>query len=477
MAGGQGRMSDTEAHRRMPTTVSPRVAAAILLPFVVGYVAVLVYAMEHTSYDIWGALWLAPILIVISAPILLRFARNEPNPWIGQFLILALVFKLVAALPRYYMVASVYERGDALRYSRVAVDLRPYFLNLDFSVAQLSGRGTGSGTRFVEVVTGLVYTIIGPSVLGGFIFFSWLGFWGLYFFYRAFRVCIPDGDSKRYALLLFLLPSMLFWASSIGKEAWMTWVLGITSYGCALMLARRRGATVYLTIGLAGVLAVRPHMALLVIAGLTLGYVLRRSTSQRVVAHGKARTLLGFALIGIATLLVIRQVSAFFGIDEFNLDTATDTLEQSGEQTAGGGSKFEGGGASLRNLPMNVVTILFRPFAFEVNNIQSLLAALEGTLLLVLFVVSLPRLRTIPRRLRKQPYVTYCVTYAVLFSYLFSSFQNFGILARQRVLVFPVVLALLALPLATARRQRSPNRPNERHRESITDYAVGTTRE
>jgi hypothetical protein len=470
-------VSDTKTRQRVPGTVGPRLGAAILLPLVAVYVAAFAYAMGRYSYDIWGALWLAPVLIVISAPILLRFAKNEPQPWIGQFLIFALMLKLAAALPRYYMVSSVYERGDALRYSRVGVTLRPYFLNLDFSVAQLGDRGTGTGTRFVEVVTGIVYAMIGPSVIGGFIFFSWLSFWGLYFFYRAFRVGIPDGDSKRYAVLLFLLPSMLFWPSSIGKEAWMTMVLGITTYGCALLLARRRGATLYLAIGLAGVFAVRPHMALLSIAGLTLGYVLRRSAAHGQVALSKVRTVLGLGMIGVVTLLAIRQVSAFFGIDEFNLDTATDTLEQSGEGTAGGGSEFEGGGTSLRNLPMNIVTVLFRPFAFEVNNIQALLAALEGTLLLVLFVLALPRLRSILRRLRKQPYITYCVTYAILFCYMFASFQNFGILARQRVLVFPVVLALLCLPLATAGPRRLRQRRNGQHRESVTDYAVAATRE
>jgi hypothetical protein len=186
--------------------------------------------------------------------------------------------------------------------------------------------------------------------------------------------------------------------------------------------------------------------------------------------------LAGLAAIGAITLLAIRQVSAFFGIDEFNLDTATETLEQSGERTADGGSEFEGGGASLRNIPMNVVTVLFRPFAFEVSNLQALLAALEGTILLVLFVLALPRLRTIRRRLRTQPYITYCITYTILFCYMFSSFQNFGILARQRVLVFPLFLALLALPLVTAGPHRSRGQQNSRRRLSVTDYAATATR-
>jgi hypothetical protein len=417
--------------------------------------------MQHTSYDVWGSLWLGPALIVVSVPVLLRFARNEPDSQIGRILVLALVLKLVAAVPRYYMVAVLYEAGDSFRYADTATRLRLAFLDGDFSFTALGSEGR-TGTQFVEIVTGFVYTLIGPSFIGGFVFFSWLSFWGLFFFYKAFRVGVPDGDARRYALLLFLLPSMLFWPSSIGKEAWMTLVLGITTYGCALLLTRRSGASIYIIIGLSGVLMVRPHMALLVISGVGVGYLLRSNSAQRAVALGRARTILGLAVIGIGTMLVMRRVSEFFGIDEFNLDTATETLEYAEGQTGQGGSAFVGGGPSLRNLPMNIITVFFRPFAYEVNNIATLLAALEGTMLMVLFIAAWPRIRTIPRRLRKQPYIAYCLTYAILFCFMFSAFQNFGILARQRVLVFPVMLALLALPLAIEGPRRSQRRRRSR---------------
>ncbi|MFD0350237.1 hypothetical protein ACFQ0M_37875 [Kitasatospora aburaviensis] len=35
-----------------------------------------------------------------------------------------------------------------------------------------------AGTGFIIVVTGVVYAITGPSLIGGFLVFSWLGFWG-----------------------------------------------------------------------------------------------------------------------------------------------------------------------------------------------------------------------------------------------------------------------------------------------------------
>ena len=44
------------------------------------------------------------------------------------------------------------------------------------------------GTEFMRLVTGVVYIFTGPTKLGGFLVFSCLGFWGLYGFYRAFRI-------------------------------------------------------------------------------------------------------------------------------------------------------------------------------------------------------------------------------------------------------------------------------------------------
>ncbi len=446
-------MADTGTRARAAPEVHPGVIVAVVLPCIILYAALFAYAMHHTSYDVWGALWLVPVLIAVSRPILLRYSKGDLTPGIGKILVFALLLKLAATIPRYYMVAVMYGTGDSLRYHDTAGRLREAFLASDFSLTQL-GTDSRTGTQFIEIVNGIVYVIIGPSIISGFLFFSWLSFWGLFFFYKAFRVGVADGDSRRYALLLFFLPSMLFWPSSIGKEAWMTLCLGITTYGCALLLQRQRGATVYLVLGLAGVLMVRPHMALLAVAGIALSYTLRSGRAGRVVKLGRTRTILGIGAISVITLLVTRRVAEFFGVDEFNLDTAVETLEYTEGQTSQGGSEFVGGGPSLRNLPLNLVTVLFRPFAFEVHNLQSLMAALEGTLLVVLFILAWPRIRSVPSRLRKQPYITYCLSYVIIFCFMFSAFQNFGILARQRVLVFPLVLVLLALPLATRARRR-----------------------
>jgi hypothetical protein len=56
--------------------------------------------------------------------------------------------------------------------------------------------------------------------------------------------------------------------------------------------------------------------------------------------------------------------------------------------------------------------------------------------------------------MRASPYVTFAVVYVGGFIWAFSGFGNFGILARQRVLMLPFFLVLLALPTIEQRRER-----------------------
>src|SRR5207248_9478851 len=126
------------------------------------------------------------------------------------------------------------------------------------------------GTGFLNLLTGIVYVVMGPTKLGGFLLFSWLGFWGLYLCYRAFRIGCPEGNARRYAVLVFFLPSLLFWPSGIGKDAWMIFAVGLSAYGAARVLTRARGGFLLLCLGLAASGVGRPHVAALMVGGLAL---------------------------------------------------------------------------------------------------------------------------------------------------------------------------------------------------------------
>jgi hypothetical protein len=67
-------------------------------------------------------------------------------------------------------------------------------------------------------------------------------------------------------------------------------------------------------------------------------------------------------------------------------------------------------------------------------------------MLLVLTLAAWPRLSGLPTLLRRNPWLVFAVVYTLAFVIAFSGFSNFGILARQRVLMIPFFLVLLALP-------------------------------
>ena len=427
----------------MPRVLDARAAGltAVAMLGVTAYCVLFSRALDTTSYDLWGYFLVAPILLTLSLPVLARLVRDEQDSVVVTVVFAGLVLKLLSALPRYWMAFVLYEgNADSAMYAEVASTISREFRNFDFNV----DIGTKvMGTGFLVIVTGVVFVFTGPTTLGGFVFFSWMGFWGLFFFYRAFKVAMPDADLRRYCLLLFLLPSMLFWPSSIGKDTWMLLCLGVFSYGAALLLERRPGAFLFLALGVLGTVFLRPHVTLIACAALAVATVFRRSP-DKLTALGPLRSILTFGALGLGLMMVLAKLTAFLGTDSLQVSSS---LQGAAEMTGQGGSEVESAPAtSPVDLPWGIVTVLFRPFPFEAHNVQSFITSAEGTLLLGLIILSIPRLRGILGYARKRPYVVYAIVYMLLFCYIFSSFQNFGILARERVMVFPLVIVLLALP-------------------------------
>ena len=112
------------------------------------------------------------------------------------------------------------------------------FRHFDFSLAPANLRGiVGDGA--VSIVAGVVFAIIGINQAGAFLVFSFLSFIGIVYFYRAFTLTFSGAGNRRYGYLVFFLPTLLFWTSDVSKEAIMTFLLGLTAYGCARILAHR----------------------------------------------------------------------------------------------------------------------------------------------------------------------------------------------------------------------------------------------
>lgn len=383
----------------------------------------------------------------------LRWAgTRQADQFMARVILLGFVAKLAGSVARFTVMADLYGgRGDFNRYfdtgRLIAGQIRS---------GSLPEQARETGTPFMDFIAGIVYAFLPNQLWIGFLVFAILSFVGAYLFLRAFQLALPDGNHRLYAVLVFFTPTMVFWPSSIGKEAWLVFALGVAAYGAARVLRRARFGYLMATIGGAAVFLVRPHMGALFALAFAGAFTLRfRDPSVRQTA---AAWLLGLLVIGIGAGYVAvnfgEELPRIDGAEEATFNAVT---EETIRRTSTGGSEFDS--RPVRN-PVDflhaAVTVPFRPFPTEGHNRQAQLAGLEGALLFGLILLALPRLTALPRAVLRQPYVAMATAYTIGFIIAFSNVGNFGILTRQRAQLLPFLFVLLAFNWKRQRDQRSP---------------------
>ena len=429
------------------------------------YVLALGWAMVSVSYDVWGAFVLLPLVVVVTL-ILLR--RVFPDEFSRMYTIaaLGLAAKLVAVIIRYWVAFQSYGGySDSGEYDLKAKAL---VASIRSGAAPLTSViPAGTGTEFTERLTASVYMVSGTSRLGGFFVFAMMAYWGAVFFLRAAMISVPGLSSRRYAVVVFFTPSILYWPASIGKEAWLFLCLGIASYGVAKVLVGRWEPSTLLCLiaGLVGAGMVRPHfsamwLAALVVALMT-GLFTRRSTTAE---RGRFVTVVLLGLF-VGVLLAVGSASLRFIAQESAGDTAAPVSDQvttlfasTAERTVEGGSGFAVvaiNGPS--DWPYAIARTLTRPLLNEASTIAELIPAIEMTAIFVLAVVSWRRLFNVFHVMRRSPYLVFAGVTLLAFGLAFASVGNLGILTRQRSLIMPMFLLPFAIPPRKPKRAERPS--------------------
>ena len=429
--------------------------AAIGLTVIAAYVGGLGWAMEHTSYDFWAGLLLFPLLLAASAPVIWRTGRDDAEP-MPALMVVACASKLLASLARYFVVFQVYGgNADAPRYYEAGATLARSFRAGQISILTLIPHT--QGTRFLEELTGFFFAFIGPTKIGGFMIFSWLGFWGLFLMYRAALVGFPEIRARRYAYVLFFMPSLLFWPSSLGKESWLMLALGVTFYGAARFLGQLRFGIPLVTLGSFMSGYVRPHVTAVVVVALGIAAIFQRAAGQNAKVSA-TKKFIGLVVVSFGISIAVTQAAEFLGTGNKSAVTAvTGALDRVSTQTNIGGSSIDSERPnSPLQYPKAFLSVMFRPTILEARGATSFLASLETTALFALFALSWRSLKELPVWLFKRPYLLFCLIYVGIFAFAWSSVNNLGILARQRVLAWPFAFAFVALPFPARRPLRRP---------------------
>lgn len=392
---------------------------------------------------------IGPLVLLLATPLIRSARRSERGFDLAGIIYAAVAAKLLASLARFEMVQQLYNGvGDSTSYHQYGELFAPRFRSFDFAI---DPGAPVPGTGFIRVLTGIVYAVFGTDRFGGFLLFSMLAFLGCWFFYRAFVLAVPDGNHKRYAVLIFFWPSLVFWPSAVGKEAWMIFALGLTSYGAAALYQHRARAFPLLALGITAAAMPRPHIAIVVLASVAAGLVV----GSLVGSQSSARSLgfitrgLGVLFLVVAGAMLAPKVATFLNIDDVGGSGFAQTRDEVIRTTSQGGSEFTPAVIeSPLDYPWAFITVLLRPFPFEARNLATMVSAAEGMLLAVLLGMSIRQLVRLPVSVAKHAHVAYAASFAFMFCYVFAFIGNFGILARQRAQLLPFLFVILAAPLA-----------------------------
>lgn len=422
---------------RRPSTTTRNYSPLVLLALLV--LGPLFFAVIPSAE--WGAVTIYIVALAPVALLLYQFGIKPVDPsFPGALFLLALLTKLMGSLVRYWTVVDLYGgAADSPLYHEHGQILAQYFKVFDFSILETYQIRAVETTNLAHI-TGLLYTVLPASMAGAFFFFAFLAFIASVLFYRSVCVAWPAANSNYYRLCIFFVPSILFWPSSLGKDAWLFFCSSLVFWGWTSFLRKHNWFSLgWILIGLLLINLIRPHFAAFLAMGMGASYLLYSTRGQ----SSKIQWLIGACAVALLAIYMVQSGAQFLKLDEFSLDSVEERMQAVQAQTTQGGSQYSTISIFTPwGFVWGLVTTLARPFPWEARSGQVLVTALEtsGWLLLAWLQrkVFLKKLLT----LRADPIMGFAFFYCLISLLALTTIGNFGILARQRVLILPFIWML-----------------------------------
>ncbi len=335
--------------------------------------------------------------------------------------------------------------SDSMAYTRFGQAISNQLNLQGFSEAHREAPGTGS----IDLAVGYFYWLGAPvRTAANFLWASGATI-GLLLFWTSTKH-LAGQRLHLYTAAVLLLPTLLFWNSGVGKEAPL--VLGTGAMVAGIFYVAEQGRVArgigYFAFGALVSGLVRPHITFLIIVSAAVGISLA-SRRESTVSLGRRVVTLG--IVGIALLAIVPvtlQLVDPSGTRSF-FDAANERAEyyadfyQEGRSGAGDSAFSTSTVQSPADVPRAVMTVLFRPFPWEVRSLTQAIASLEATVLGLACVWAGWSVFTGRAKFNRTPLTMTALTYVLLFSVAFVSFGNFGLLVRQRMQVVGFLLLVV----------------------------------
>ncbi len=410
------------------------------LPFLIifSFMALVIGLLTIIPDQDWFSLLVYLVVLSVLVRILYQKGIKPIDPaFPSSLFLLAFILKLGGSALRYWTGVDLYSgAADGLRYYRDGQYFAGFFRQFDFSVFDTIPQGTES----LSYLTGLLYTILPPSLPGSYFFFAGLAFIWSVFYYRAFRMAFPEIDPNLFRFVIFFLPSVLFWPSSLGKDAWIFFCSGFVAYGLAKYIRQVQLSGLLLAgLGIFSIGVIRPPAASVIMLAVVIAYVVQGIRTAKQFAGGILIVGFGIFIYQFSTEYLLKAK----GLPEISLFGFQEFYQYQQQQTFAGGSRF----APIVLLSLlgpfyAGVTVLFRPFVWEAHNSQVLVAALESLVWLGIFWYRRHAFLARIRLITKDPWIAFLVIYSIIMIFSLTTIANFGLLARQRLMFLPFLWML-----------------------------------
>lgn len=316
------------------------------------------------------------------------------------------------------------------------------------------------GTGSIDLALGYVFGVAGGTTIVTLFLVSGISSIGMVLFWLGTRDNVRFAQTQ-YAAVLLLAPTILYWSSNIGKEPPILLGLGAGAMAVQIFLGRIRSgplqpwillATSALCLGY-----VRPHVALAFFGSLIPATILGRERGSG--ATTRRRLTIGLmATIGL--MVAIPLTSDLLGVqrDENVLDAAYDRAEQ----TAAGQGRSSYSADPVRSVtdvPNALIIVLLRPYLWETTTSFQLLASIEALAIIGLLVAGLRQLGRAGPRLLRSPHLLHSAMFVLLFCASIVSYGNFGLIARQRMQIWPFVIFIAFIGRSAGRQPSLSSRP------------------
>ena len=202
-----------------------------------------------------------------------------------------------------YILYTLNNRSDSGEYFRKAIEAETWISTW------------GTQTEFIVFLTWPFANYFGLSYGAVMMIFAFMGYQGIVLLYLTAKENIPTLKNVAFDLsileIIFLLPNLHFWSSSIGKGSAMMFAVGLFIFGVSRFNQRK------IIIGVAGFLMymIRPHVLYGFILGIVLAILFSKkglALSYKIIIGMIASFVLYFCLFLFANRILLLFLLLYF---------------------------------------------------------------------------------------------------------------------------------------------------------------------